>query len=66
MGTRQSSPSMILISPGSGSTVWMEASSMTWKNTFVGIGVLRPAAFAKSSTSVLLFHSMYSTVKPLK
>jgi hypothetical protein len=39
-GARQSSPSMILISLGSGVTVLTEASSMTWKNTSAGIGVL--------------------------
>jgi hypothetical protein len=38
---------MILISLGSDSTVLTVASSMTWKNTFAGIGMLRATAFAK-------------------
>jgi hypothetical protein len=54
MGAHQSSSSMILISLGSGSTVFMEASSMTWKNTSIGIGLLRAAAFARSSTCVFV------------
>jgi predicted membrane protein len=50
MGAHQSSPSMILISLCS-----TEASSITWKNTSAGIGMLRAAVFARSSTLMFLF-----------
>jgi hypothetical protein len=66
MGVHQSFPSMILVSLGFGSTVFMEASSMTQKNTSAGIGVLRAMAFARSLALMFLFLSMYSTVKPMK
>jgi hypothetical protein len=62
----QSSPSMTLISSGSGSTILFKASSVTWKNTSVGKGVLQTTAFASSSTSDFLLFLMYSTMKPLK
>jgi K+-transporting ATPase A subunit len=64
MGAHQSSPSMILIKLGSVTTVLTEASSMTWKNTSTSMGVLRATAFARSSDSVFLFLSRYSTMNP--
>jgi hypothetical protein len=50
----------------SGLTVLTEASSMTWKDMFACIGMFRAAAFARSSTLVFLFLSMYYSVKPFK
>jgi hypothetical protein len=66
MGARQSSPSMTLISLGSGSNILTEASSITWKNKSADNDILWVAAFTNSSASVFLLLSMYSTVNPLK
>jgi hypothetical protein len=66
MGAHQSFPSMILINLGSGMTILIEASSMTWKNTSACMGVLQATPFAKSSASVVLFLSMCSIVNHLK
>jgi hypothetical protein len=41
----------MLMTLGSGETVLTNASSSTWKNTSVGIGVLQAAALASSSAS---------------
>jgi hypothetical protein len=56
----------MLITLGSGSTVFIDVSNMIYWNTSAGSGVLRATAFAGSSASAFLFLSMYSTVKPLK
>jgi hypothetical protein len=66
MGSRQSSPSMMLISLGYGSTIFTNAPSITCKNTSASVGVLRAAAFANSSASMFLFLLLYSIVKPMK
>jgi hypothetical protein len=55
----------MLITLGSDSIVFIDASDMVWKNTSTGRGVLWVVAFASSSASKL-FLSMYSTVKPLE
>jgi hypothetical protein len=56
----------MLITLGSGSTFFIDASDMICRNTSADSGVLRAAAFASSSASTFLFLLMYSTVKPLK
>jgi hypothetical protein len=61
MGVRQSSPYMMLTNLGSDTTVLINASSMTWKKTSAGMGVLRATTFARSSALLFLFLSMYST-----
>jgi hypothetical protein len=66
MDVHQSSPLMTLIIPSSSSIVFTEASSVTWKNTSMGKGVLRAATFTSSLALEFLLLSMYSTVKPLK
>jgi hypothetical protein len=66
MSAHQSSPCIILINLGFGTTVLTKPSSMTWKNIFAGIDVLRAVAFARSSASVFWLLSMFSTVKPWK
>jgi hypothetical protein len=55
-----------LMTLGSGSIVFIDASGMICRKTSVGKGVLRAAAFASSSASVFLFLSIYFTVKHLK
>jgi hypothetical protein len=47
-----------LISLGFSLTVFTKASSITWKNTSVGKGVLRAVAFASSSASTFLLLSI--------
>jgi hypothetical protein len=56
----------MLITLGSDSIIFIDASDMIYWNTSAGRGVLRATAFASSSASVFLFLSMYSIVKPLK
>jgi hypothetical protein len=63
---RQSSPNIKLIILGSGSTILMDASNITCRNTSAARGVLRAAAFTNSTDSTFLARSMYSTVNPLK
>jgi hypothetical protein len=58
MGARNSSHSIALISLGFSLTVFTEASSITWKNTSVGKGVLRAVAFASSSVLTFLLLSI--------
>jgi hypothetical protein len=65
MGMCQSSPSIRLITLGSVSTVLIEASSTTWKNTSAGSGVLCDAAFANSLALKVLLLSMCSTINHL-
>jgi hypothetical protein len=55
----------MLMTLGSNSIVFIDASIMVCKNTSTGRGLLRVAAFASSSASEFLFLSMYSMVKPL-
>jgi hypothetical protein len=55
----------MLITMGSGSIVFIDASDMICENTSAGKGLLRAAAFVSSSASELFFLSMYSMVKPL-
>jgi hypothetical protein len=66
MGAHQSLPCITLITLGSGSTVLMDASNITCRNTSAGRGVLRATTFASSSALEFLFLSMYLMVKPLK
>jgi hypothetical protein len=56
---RQSSPCMIFTILASSSTVFMEESSMTWKNTYGGITAFLAAALANSSASSFFVLSMY-------
>jgi hypothetical protein len=62
----QSSPSMRLITLGSGSTILVEESGTTWKNMSVSNGMLLANNFADSSAYKFLLLSMYSTIKPSK
>jgi hypothetical protein len=54
----------MLITLGSGSIVFIDASDMVYENTSAGKGLLRVAAFLSSLASGFLFLSMYSMVKP--
>jgi hypothetical protein len=56
----------MLITLGSGSIVFIDASDMVYRNMSTGRVVFRAAAFVRSSASMFLFHSLYSTTKPLK
>jgi hypothetical protein len=64
MSPRRSSPFMALISVGSGSTVFTDASSIVWKNTSMGSGVFQAAPFTNSSASAFWSLSMGSIVTP--
>jgi hypothetical protein len=55
----------MLMTLGSGSIVFIDASVMVCKNTSTSRGLLWAAAFASSSALEFLFMSMYSMVKPL-
>jgi hypothetical protein len=56
----------MLMTLGSGSIVFIDASIMVCKNTLAGRGLLRADAFVSLSSLEFLFLSMYLTVKPLK
>jgi hypothetical protein len=64
IGAHESSPCMMFTILGSGSTVFIEGSSITWKNTSGGSTAFLAAALASSSAFVSLF--FYSTINPLK
>jgi hypothetical protein len=55
----------MLITLGSGSIVFIDASDMFCENTLAGKGLLWATAIVSSSALEFLFLSMYSTVKPL-
>jgi hypothetical protein len=56
----------MLMTLGSDSIVFINASDMTCSQMLASKGVLRATTFASSSASVFLFLSIYSMVKPLK
>jgi hypothetical protein len=56
----------MLMTLGSGSIVFIDASDMICRKMSAGKGVLRVAFFAGSSASIFLFLFIYSMVKPLK
>jgi hypothetical protein len=66
IGVVQSVSCMIFIILGYGSTVFMEGSSITWKNTSSGSTAFMVPSFASSSTSVFFDLSICWSMNPLK
>jgi hypothetical protein len=66
IGARQSSPCMIFTILGSGLTIFMEGSLMSWKNTSGGNTAFLAVALANSSACSFFVLSMYWTMNPLK
>jgi hypothetical protein len=56
IGALQYSPCIIFIIIGSGSAIFMEGSSINWKNTFSGSTAFLDVAFASSSASVFYLY----------
>jgi hypothetical protein len=66
IGACQSSPCMMFTNLSSDSTIFMERSSMVWKNTSDCNAAFLTTALVSSSASVFFALLIYLTVNPLK